>query len=63
MNDEDYYCRRADTQLKLAQRATVRAVAGAHYRLANLYLDLANVRSANDDGPAGSEDDALRCGA
>lgn len=37
--DLDYYERRAEQELELAQRATNPEVVAVHYRLAELYLD------------------------
>ncbi|MDB5694782.1 MAG: hypothetical protein JWN21_325 [Sphingomonas bacterium] len=36
---EDYYYRRAEAELKMAQAATVPAAVKAHYELANRYLE------------------------
>ena len=41
MDDCDYYSRRAEQQLELAQQATDPAVCQSHYALANLYLEKA----------------------
>jgi hypothetical protein len=38
-NDQDYYYRRAETELEQAQRATSAAAVKAHYTLAGHYLD------------------------
>jgi hypothetical protein len=39
MSDTDYFYRRAETELKLAERATEGKVVEAHYKLAQHYLD------------------------
>jgi hypothetical protein len=40
---DDYYYRRAEAELNMAQAATAPAAVKAHYELANLYLErLAN---------------------
>ena len=36
---DDYYYRRAEAELRMAQAATVPAAVQAHYQLANLYLE------------------------
>ena len=38
-NDQEYYYRRAETELEQAQRATLPAAVKAHYTLAGHYLD------------------------
>lgn len=41
--EADYYTRRAEQQLRLAQVATVTAVTNAHYRMAFEYLERAEL--------------------
>lgn len=36
---DDYFYRRAETELSMAEKATSPAVVRAHYELANLYLE------------------------
>jgi len=47
--DTDYFVRRAETQLRLAQAATMRAVAAAHYRIACAYLERTAASAATED--------------
>ena len=39
MEDRDYFYRRAETELHMAQAATVPEAVKAHYQLAGYYLD------------------------
>jgi hypothetical protein len=39
-DDRDYFDRRAEAEIALAQRATHSSVVRAHYELASAYLDL-----------------------
>jgi hypothetical protein len=38
-DDRDYFERRAETEIKLAQRATHARAVSAHYQMASAYLD------------------------
>ena len=38
-NDHDYYQRRAEAEIELAQQARHKAAVQAHYELASAYLD------------------------
>jgi len=38
-DDRDYFERRAETEIKLAQRATHASAVNAHYQMASAYLD------------------------
>ena len=51
MDDLDYFQRRAEAEIELAQRAQHRRVVQAHYELASAYLDRIH-------GEGGSETDA-----
>lgn len=46
MDQLDYYERRAEQELRLAQRATDARVTAAHYQLACRYLDLLHPETA-----------------
>ncbi len=53
MSDIDYFARRAEQEVRLAQRATHPAAVAAHYRLSTAYLE--RVQSA----PPSREDTAV----
>lgn len=40
-NDREYFLRRAEQELELAQHASSRAAVAAHFRLAEAYLEKA----------------------
>jgi hypothetical protein len=44
----DYYYRRAEAELKMAQRATDANAVKAHYELANLYLEQLSGTAADE---------------
>jgi hypothetical protein len=46
-DDLDYYYRRAERELEMAQRAAMPAAVRAHYTIANFYLD--RVYGAQED--------------
>ena len=48
----DYYYRRAEAELKMAQAATDANAVRAHYELANLYLERVPSRLAGDRATA-----------
>lgn len=47
----DYWQRRAEEQIALAQQARHRAVVRAHYELANIYLDRIHGDGSDPEGP------------
>ena len=50
--EQDYYEKRAEAEIEMAQRATHAGAVQAHYELANAYLD--RIHAPEDSGtPAG----------
>jgi hypothetical protein len=49
-DDRDYYERRAETEIALAQQASHKAAVQAHYELASAYLDRIHGHSAESAG-------------
>ena len=47
-DDRDYFQRRAEAEIELAQRAQHRRVVQAHYELASAYLDRIHGEPGND---------------
>jgi hypothetical protein len=54
--DPDYYERRAEEQLELAQSSLIPSAVKAHYDLANFYLEKREAAEAASDMPAAHHD-------
>lgn len=58
-DDKEYFYKRAENELEMAQRAEIPAVVRAHYMLASHYLDMVY----NDDAPHAANDEPHAHGA
>lgn len=48
MSDEDYYSRRAECEVLLAQKARHPAAVAAHYQLSTAYLERVHAKPADE---------------
>lgn len=51
-DDKEYYYKRAESELEMAQRTEVPAAVKAHYTLAGYYLDKVYNDEANTNAPS-----------
>ena len=56
--EQDYFEKRAETELELAQSATHAGAVKAHYELAGLYLDIVHGPGPDASDPQAAEDAA-----